>query len=112
MQSEGILQVVPAAAQSANMLTGSATAEFAASVPEHAAHGAAATALGAAHAASMWAPSVTASTGVDQQVAGAGAALAPYGGKVVQRNDQSLTEVVETDNQNTQDLTPHPGVSI
>lgn len=112
MQSDDILQVVPAAAQSANMLTGSATVEFAATVPEHAAHGGVSTALGAAHAASMWAPSVAASAGVDQEVAGAGAALAPHGGKVAQRNDQSLTEVVDTDNQNTQDLTPHPVVTI
>jgi hypothetical protein len=103
MQTDDILQVMPAAAESANMLTGSATVEFAATVPEQAAHGAAADSV---HAASMWAPSVAASAGVNQEVAGAGAALAPHGGKVAQRNDQSLTADVETDNQNAQDLTP------
>jgi hypothetical protein len=112
MQTDNVLQVMPGAAESANMLTGSATVEFAATVPEQAAHGAAATAAGGAHAASMWAPSVAASAGVDQEVAGAAAALAPHGGKVAQRNDQSLTEDVETDNQNAEDLTPHPVVSI
>ncbi|ARV80630.1 MULTISPECIES: hypothetical protein [Mycobacteriaceae] len=106
MRTDDILQVIPAAAESANMLTGSATVEFATTVPEHAAHGAAATAAGGAHAASMWAPSVAASAGVNQQVAGAGAALAPRGGKVAQRNDQSLTADLQTDNQNAQDLTP------
>lgn len=106
MQTDDILQVMPAAAESANMLTGSATVEFAATVPEQAAHGAAATAADSVHAASMWASSVAASAGVNQEVAGAGAALAPHGGKVAQRNDQSLTADVETDNQNAQDLTP------
>lgn len=46
MRTDDILQVIPAAAESANMLTGSATVEFATTVPEHAAHGAAATAAG------------------------------------------------------------------
>ncbi|WP_247600235.1 hypothetical protein [Mycobacterium intracellulare] len=106
MQADDILQVSPAAAESANLLTGSATVEFAATVPEQAAHGAAATAADGAHAASMWAPSVAASAGVNQEVAGAGATLAPHGGKVAQRNDRSLTADLETDNLNAQDLTP------
>ncbi|WP_225331258.1 hypothetical protein [Mycobacterium intracellulare] len=106
MQTDDVLHVMPAAAESANMLTGSATVEFAAAVPEHAAHGAAATAAEGVHVASMWAPSVAASAGVDQEIAGAAAALAPRGGKLAQRNDQSLTADLQTDNQNAQDLTP------
>ncbi len=106
METDDILEVMPSATESANMVTGSATVEFAATVPEHAVHGAAATAAGGAHAASLWAPSLAANTGVDQQVAGAGAALSPHGGKVAQRNDQSLTADLQTDNQNAQDLTP------
>lgn len=106
METNDVLQVSPAAAGSANMLTGSATVEFAATVPEQAAHGAAATAADGVHAASMWAPSVAACAGVSQEVAGAGATLAPHGGNVAQCNDQSLTADLETDNQNAQDLTP------
>ncbi|CQD24596.1 hypothetical protein BN1232_06280 [Mycobacterium lentiflavum] len=112
MQTDDVLQVMPAAAESANTLTGSAAVEFPAAVVEQAAHGAAVAAVGGAHVASMWAPSVAASAGVDQQVGGAGAALGPRGGKVAQRNDRSLTADVETDNQNAEDLTPHPVVSI
>lgn len=63
MQTDDVLQVMPAAAESANTLTGSAAVEFPAAVVEQAAHGAAVAAVGGAHVASMWAPSVAASAG-------------------------------------------------
>ncbi|MCV7112559.1 hypothetical protein H7I55_16475 [Mycolicibacterium setense] len=112
MQADETLQVTPPAAESANVLTGAATVEFAARVPEQSALATAQGAADAVHAASMWAPSVSASAGVSQQVPAAAAALAPHGGAVAQCNSQSLAEDLETDTQNAQDLTPHPAVSI
>ncbi|VBA33184.1 hypothetical protein LAUMK4_05898 [Mycobacterium persicum] len=112
MESGDVLQVTASAAETANTVTGSATAEFAVIVPEQSAHGVAASAAGAAHAVSMWGASVAASATVRQQVAGAAAALAPHGGIVAQRNEQALTEVVETDTHNAQDLTCYPVVNI
>ena len=60
----------------------------------------------------MWAPSVAAGAAIRADALAAGAAMAPHASAVATENKQALSDTVETEQQNTQDLTAHRVMEI
>ena len=111
MAADNVLQVNPESTGAANAMTSTVAHEAAISAATHPAH-AAISAVGAVYAASMWAPTVAASGTVHEKLAAADLALVSRSGVLAQHNEQSLSEDVEMEQQNTGDLTSHPGVEM
>jgi hypothetical protein len=109
MANNDILQVTPEAASAANMVTSSVATQAA---PSALTQPAQISTAGAAHAASIWAPTIAGNAVVGQKLANADATLDPRTTVLAKHNDQALIDVVETEHQNTQNLTPQPAVDV